>query len=74
MTHYSALFLNFCMFREHFFLFIMYTACPPFPSSLLEVVLVLSGMVLIFFLVACLGLRFGFVLKRVLITRCFSYG
>ena len=43
-------------------------------ESGVENVLVLAGIELIFFIVACMGLWFGFVLETVLITQgCFSY-
>ena len=45
-----------------------------FPSHSLTFVLVLAGIELIFFIVAGMGLRFGFVLETVLtIQGCFSY-
>ena len=48
--------------------------CLPQPEANLLAVLVLAGIELIFFIVASMGLCFGFVLETVLITQgCFSY-
>ena len=47
---------------------------PTFPWDISLFVLVLAGAELIFFIVACMGLCFGFVLKTVwIIQGCFGY-